>query len=131
MRSTRRQFLVIAGLVVLGGCASGGGGSDPDTPIGEAAEGRVAVEIRNNWIPATTITAYHRSPGRQRRILGQVLSNATETFVIETRNLVAGFVLIAEKREGEQLVSNPIRTVTRAKLTWNMGSNTVTEVRLP
>ena len=122
----------LAGLLILAGCASGSGGSArTDQTLGEATAGRVAIEAHNTLTPQTTVLLKYRAAGNRERILGNVGPNQTETFVIDTSSLIVGFVLIAERSTRQQLVSDPIDTISRAVIKWNMGTNLVTVDRLP
>ena len=121
--------LALGGLLILTGCASGSGGGDQT--LGEVTSGRVAIEAHNTLPQQSTVLVKYRAAGSRERILGNVAPNQTETFVIDTSDLIVGFVLIAERSSRQQLVSDPIDTISRAVIKWDMGINLVTVDLLP
>ena len=123
--------LALGGLLILNGCASGSGGAGGDQTLGEVTGGRVAIEAHNTLTPQSTVLLKYRAAGSRERILGNVAPNQTETFVIDTSDLIVGFVLIAERSSRQQLVSDPIDTISRAVIKWDMGINLVTVDLLP
>ena len=124
--------LALGGLLILTGCASGsGGGAGGDQTLGEVTSGRVAIEAHNTLPQQSTVLVKYRAAGSRERILGNVAPNQTETFVIDTSDLIVGFVLIAERSSRQQLVSDPIDTISRAVIKWDMGINLVTVDLLP
>ena len=127
------QTLVLAGLLAVTGCASGSGGAEPsgDLTIAERLDSRVAIQVRNDLIPRTAVILKVRAPGRPVKALGTILSDQTQTFVLETRHIAAGYVLIAE-RPGRRpdMVTRRISVISRAKITWDLGVDIVRIERL-
>ena len=90
----------------------------------------MAIEIRNNVVPQTSVILKLQSANRPLRTLGTVRSNETQTFIVRQEDIAAGMVLIAERTAAQQLVSDPIRDPTVAKVTWNLGINLLTFERI-
>ncbi len=125
-------ILAIASAILVTAC--GGATPEPQNPsmtLGDAAASSVVIEIRNNWIPATTVTAFVEPLGSRRRLLGTVQSNATETFVVAARDVSAGFRLIAQRRAGEELESVRINETAGWKHSWNLATNIVRREQMP
>ncbi|MDH3731910.1 MAG: hypothetical protein OEU54_00190 [Gemmatimonadota bacterium] len=132
MRKTLNVLAVMAA-VTVSACGSSGEPrpADAGTPLAEVGDTRVAVEIRNNLIPAATVNAFYMSGGGRARRLGTVRSNSTETFVIETRLIAGGFVLSAEVPQREVITSQRITDVARVVIRWNLGTNILNIERMP
>ena len=129
---TSRPIPSLVGLILLAGCASGSGGTaQGDQTLSDAVGSRIAVEAHNTIAPPATVFVKLRAPGRPEKRLGNVGPNETETFIVETSDIIVGYVLVAERGQGRELVSDPIDTISRAVINWNMGVNLVTVDRLP
>lgn len=121
--------------MALTGCASGGGGGaeEPaaDLTIAERLDSRIAIELRNNLIPATSVIVKIRSPGRPVMTLGTQLSDTRETYVVETSDVAAGFVIIAERPgRGRPLVTRRISVISRAVIRWDLSADLLRIERL-
>ena len=124
--------LILGGMLALTGCASGGGGEEPaaDMTISERLDSRIAIEVRNDLLPRVSVILKLRAPGRPLKTLGTVLSDATETFVVDTSDIAAGYVLIAERPGRTPMISERITAISRAKITWNLGIDLLRVERL-
>ncbi|MDX1393126.1 MAG: hypothetical protein R3195_02000 [Gemmatimonadota bacterium] len=126
--------LTAAAVFLAAGCGGGGGTSgqvqNPEMTLAEAAENVLIVEIRNNLIPVTTVTAYVQQLGGRPRILGTVQANQTETYTVPGREVASGYTLIAEGEGREAIRSRRINEGAGYKTSWNLATNIITTERL-
>lgn len=123
--------LALAGAMLGAGCGGGAqSASSTERALAEAAENTLVVEIRNNWIPATTVTAFVKPFAGRRRLLGTVLSNETQTFTVPGRDVAGGYTLIAERRAGVEIESRRINEGGGYKTFWNLATNIVRTERI-
>ena len=122
--------LSAAVLALSVGCS---GTPPPEPAPGEArmpaAGAGIALEI-NNDLP-TTVDCAIEAPDRPRRILGTMLSNSRQTFIIDTSRIAVGFRVLCHRQTGQSVRSDPIRTISKAKITYTLSTGLVLIQSLP
>jgi hypothetical protein len=132
MRIRTTQLLVLLAVLAFAGCASGGGGQMPAGEALSVGPDQVAVEIRNNLLnPRVALTIRIRAPGRTVTTLGTVQSDRTQTFVVDSSNLAAGWVIIASRQGQELRVSRRLTTTGGSIVRWDLNADRLTTEDLP
>ena len=131
----KNKLLTLTALPAIVFAVSVGCSSTPQqepTP-GEArmptAGAGIALEI-NNDLP-TTVDCTIEAPGRPNPILGTVFSNSRQTFIIDTSKIVAGFRVLCVRQAGQSVRSDPIQTISKAKITYTLSTGLVRVESLP
>ncbi len=110
--------LVLTLGVSLSACASGG--------MGGGGEGSVAVEVRNNLIPPTSLSVYAVPDIGSRQLVGVVQPGATRTLRFNPLGSGGQYQFMAETTEGRDIVSNPLTISIGATITWDVNANLAT-----
>jgi len=130
MKKALVSLVALPVIAVALGCSS--------TPQAEPAPGEarmpeagtgIALEVRND-LPSTVDCAIE-APGRPRKLLGTVLSNSTETYIVDTAQIAVGFRVFCSRQAGQNLRSDPITTISKAKITYTLSTGLVLVQSLP
>jgi len=130
MKKTLMSLAAISVLAVALGCS---GSPPPEAAPGEAsmpaAGAGIALEIRNDF--ASTVDCAIEAPGRPRKLLGTVLSNSSETYIVDTSQIAIGFRVMCSRQAGQTVRSDPINTISRAKIRYTLSTGLVNVTSLP
>jgi len=91
----------------------------------------VAVQIENNIVPATVVTAEAvEARTSERDILGSVSPTESDVFLYDAPTMVSGdYYLIATATDGTEYRSNPFTLVDAESVAWDLATNTVSVTR--
>lgn len=130
MAKITRRLPALAASILLGfvACSSSQEQAEPGTAPMPAQGTGIALEIHND-LP-TTVDCAIEAPGRPRRILGTVRSNSRETYIVNTSQIAAGFRVLCHRQTGQNLRSDPIDALSRAKITYTLSTGLVRIDRL-
>ena len=130
MKKTLFSLIMLPVIAIALGCSST---PPPEPAPGEAAMpaagAGIALEIRNDF--ASTVDCAIEAPGRPRKLLGTVLSNSTETYIVDTSQIAIGFRVMCSRQAGQTLRSDPITTISKAKITYTLSTGLVRVESLP
>lgn len=117
----RGVLLVLAtvALPLLAACAAG---AAPDGPM---VGGNVGVEVRNDLVPARSLTVRLVSSRGRRVLLGSVAPGQTEVLHVREPNYNGSFRLIAEMSGGGEVASNVFSLEANGRLIWQVRANIV------
>lgn len=115
---TLRSVLPVV-LPLLAACATGGGASDDGAH-------RIVVEIQNDLVPRTPVTAHLRGSDRAPRILGTVGGGDTRMFTLREDLLTGVYVLTAEVHQGQEVTSQTFALYPNAHVIWMLRTNLLT-----
>lgn len=119
MKRLHRFLLPSVALLLLWGCATGGGRGSPET------EG-IRVVVQNDLSPPTVLTVRVLGAGTAfRTILGSVSPSSTRTFVFQPSSTRGDYQLVAEKASGEDVSSRVFQVTTGDDVRWSVRRNAV------
>lgn len=124
MRGTevRKRGMLLLLLVGVVGCAAAGRGG-----AGGTQQGAVAVEVRNNIIPGTSVTVWAAPEVGVRSLVGTVSPSQTRVLRFSPTGAARTYRLVAETTGGDPVVSNPV-VIDGAgtRVVWDLRANIAT-----
>jgi len=116
--SVRAWRGLLATLLLVAGCASGGRGGPA-----------VRILVNNNLVPPTPVSVYMLSQTGQERYLGMVVSSSTNTVLYQGLPPVGEYRLVARSEtSNRRIVSNIVLMDGVTALEWSLENNLV-EIR--
>jgi hypothetical protein len=100
------------------------GGSSPEE--GSASPDRIFVQVSNTVTPPTPLTVYAAPQGGgNRRLLGTVSPNRTETFRFNMTLSSGAYLLMGRTTGGREIVTTPIVLTGGETVIWDVQLNSI------
>jgi hypothetical protein len=108
---------LVAPLLLLAACASGGGRDD--------ATEQITVVVRNDLRPATAVTIRLLAEGGARHLLGSVPPQGTRTLPLQVGAVAGTYHLEAQAADGRELRSRSFTPFPFSRVAWSLFSNSL------
>ena len=123
-RTIGRLLAAVATALVITACS--GSGADIDTnPAAEARAGDLEIQVRNNLVPAQTVTVTFHATAATERLLGSVQTDQVQTFSVRDDHAQPPFHLVAEGSGGLRVISRAIDAAGASRIEWTLETNLV------
>jgi len=116
--------VALAVLPLLAACAAGGA---PGSGRQQSRRPEVQLEVRNNLVPARSVTVRAVSAIGSRSLLGAVSPGQTAVLDYEQPGFQGRYFFLAEVDGGATVRSTPVMLADGTRLVWTLQTNTLRE----
>jgi hypothetical protein len=125
-RPVGRALALSTAIVLLTGCASGGG-QEEAVEADPSLAGGITVQVDNRINPPLQLTIFLRNSTIGQRTLGSVSPNRTRSFNVDLEIFGSDeFNMVAQRPNGTEIISTPFRISPGVTVNWRLPANGIT-----